>query len=129
MSTSLNHLLDLPDELHEPYVPPVTSIPSTPRPPESLRDELEAKTKTVAHMFKHGMEAELSPAEDVEALKQFNNLTRDRPTTITPIPGVILKLSALLTQYDYDVIKDAERMRTYVTNRLLEESHPQMPVT
>lgn len=37
-------------------------------------------------------------------------------------PGAILKLEALLSEYDYEVVEDARRLRTYVTNRLLEES-------
>jgi hypothetical protein len=38
------------------------------------------------------------------------------------LPGVMLKLEALLTEYDYSIIHDAQQVRTYVTNRLLEET-------
>jgi hypothetical protein len=38
------------------------------------------------------------------------------------LPGVMLKLEALLTEYDHSIIHDAQQMRNYVTNRLLEET-------
>jgi len=34
----------------------------------------------------------------------------------------MLKLEALLTEYDHSIIHDAQQMRNYVTNRLLEET-------
>ena len=36
------------------------------------------------------------------------------------VPGVAKKLSALLNEYDHQVIKDAQQARTYITNRLVE---------
>lgn len=38
------------------------------------------------------------------------------------LPGVMRKLDALLTEYDYSFLEEANRIRNYVTNRLLEES-------
>ena len=38
-----------------------------------------------------------------------------------------MKLGALLSEYDHEVVRDAVQMRQYITNRLLEESDPKMP--
>jgi len=37
-------------------------------------------------------------------------------------PGLVVKLEALLAEYDYQIIDEAVKLRTYVTNRLIEES-------
>lgn len=58
--------------------------------------------------------------EDIarDAFIQGRNLT----TYEMKIPGVVMKLDALLTEYDYSIIEDANRLRNYVVNRLIEES-------
>jgi hypothetical protein len=38
------------------------------------------------------------------------------------MPGVVRHLDLMLTEYDYSLIEDADRIRNYVVNRLLEES-------
>lgn len=38
------------------------------------------------------------------------------------LPGVVTQLSAMLAQYDKEVVKSAAQLRTYITNRLLLET-------
>jgi hypothetical protein len=38
------------------------------------------------------------------------------------VPGVITHLSAMLNEYDKTVVKSAHQLRTYVTNKLIEET-------
>jgi len=42
-------------------------------------------------------------------------------------PGLVVKLEALLAEYDYQIIDEAVKLRTYVTNRLIEESDDKDP--
>lgn len=130
MQTILQHLIDLPEEI-ETYEPRVEHAPldTLIRSPETEREAVEAKAKTTAVLFQHGMEATMDSEEELEATKQFHRLLQHKPMELNRInqPGIILKLAALLSEYDYEVLRDAEQMRTYVTNRLLEESHPDMP--
>ena len=37
---------------------------------------------------------------------------------------MVLLLEALLSEYDYDLLEEAQTIRRYVTNRLIEESSP-----
>lgn len=126
----LQHLIDSPDpcEAYEPLVERAP-IETLIRPPGSTREELKAKAQSAAALLAHGMEATLDEAEDTTAMQQFNNILQSRvinPATLVK-PGVILKLTALLSEYDHQVVRDAQQMRTYVTNRLLQESDPKMP--
>lgn len=130
MQTILQHLLDLPDDI-EVYEPRVEHAPieTLLRQPETERDEIKARAKTTTVLFQHGMEATLDEVEDTEANKQFHALIQGRPVETNKLtrPGIILKLAALLSEYDYEVVRDAVQMRTYITNRLLQESAPEMP--
>lgn len=132
MPVLLQHLIELPEDFEpEAYEPRVEHAPieTLIHSPKDLREELRAKTRSTAVLFQHGMEATMDDAEELEANRQFHRLVQNRPveTALLDRPGVILKLSALLSEYDYEVVRDAEQMRTYITNRLLEESSPDMP--
>ena len=63
---------------------------------------------------------------DAESEHLAQNIFRDgRPITKTELrmPEVVVKLDALLTEYDYDLLADAAKIRNYVVNKLVEESH------
>lgn len=119
----LQHLIEL-DEL-EAIDPPILRGDVL-RAPVSLRDEVDAKAKSVTRLLAAGMEADLSVPEEEEASRKFYQSVQQVPISPAKMhqPGVILKLSALLTEYDHEVVHEAASMRKYVTNRLFEETDP-----
>ena len=131
MRIPLQNLIEMDEPPEDAYDPLVEHAPmdALMRQPKNDRDLIQARAKSVVTLLSHGMEAELDDAEDSEARKQFHSLTQKR--TLDPHslmrPAVIMKLSALLSEYDYEVVRDAEQIRTYVTNRLIEESDSKMP--
>lgn len=65
----------------------------------------------------------IEPGDAQAAAHMF--ATSHIPVRPAPRPGSILKLEALLTEYDHQVVESATQLRTYVTNKLIEESsHP-----
>lgn len=124
MQTPLNHLIEASEyDALEPQVERV-DFQFALRSPRNAREELQAKAKSVATMMAAGMEVAISDEEETEALQQFNRETQQLPITPSSKPAVVLKLAALLSEYDYEVVHEAAQMRKYVTNRLLEESGP-----
>ena len=96
---------------------------------ESPAEELEFRERahvlcrTVLTTYGGQDGVEITAADEREAAHMFS--TGTIPVRPAPRPGGILKLEALLTEYDYQVVGSAVQVRTYVTNRLLEEStHP-----
>lgn len=106
----------------------VTPEVGLPLPDEhtTLTEELDFREK--AHVLcrtvlaTHGGQEhiEVTDADSREAAQMF--ATSTIPYKPAPRPGAILKLEALLTQYDHQVVTDAVQLRTYVTNKLIEES-------
>ena len=129
MRIPLQNLIDYED----PFEPMVSHAPMERlmRQPTSDQEEVLTRARAVAALFSCGMEASLDDDEETVADQQFDMLTRDKPISVATLhqPGIILKLSALLSEYDYQVVQDAGQMRTYITNRLLEESDPKMPAS
>ena len=127
----LQHLLDLPEDL-EAYTPLVErGAAHNMVDPASERDNIKARARTTAVLLTHGLEAGITDDEDTEANKQFHKHLHQQPISPRTLenPAIILKLSALMSEYDYEVVRDANQMRAYVTNRLLEESSPDKPPT
>ncbi len=103
------------------HVPPIERVPITPLPPLSERERIHVAAVTAIAEVQLG--APLNITEDDENLAR--QIVRDgrAPTkTERQRPGVVLKLEALLSTYDYEVVDEARQLRAYVTNRLLEES-------
>lgn len=126
----LQHLLDH-DDYDEPIEPYIErgALASMLRSPRNARDELKAKTNTIAVQLAAGMELALDDEEETVAMQQFNREIQQmniQPAGLNR-PAVVLKLTALLSEYDHEVVRDAVQMRQYVTNRLLEESDPKQP--
>ena len=130
MNNSLAHLLDMPDDLgaYEPLIERGV-LEDLIHTPTSERALLMAKAKTVGVMLQYGLEATVDDEEETAALQQFNRSVQQLPISQAALnsPAIIMKLTALLSEYDYSVVRDAAQMRTYVTNRLVEESDPKMP--
>ena len=103
-------------------IPPIERVPIEPLPPLSERERIHAAAMTAISLFQLGDESITMTEED-------ENIARDAFTEgrkLTPyemqMPGVVMKLDALLSEYDYSIIEDANRLRNYVVNRLIEES-------
>lgn len=62
---------------------------------------------------------------DPESERLAQNIFRDGRTptkTELRMPEMVVKLNLLLTEYDYNLLDDAEKMRNYVVNKLIQES-------
>lgn len=85
-----------------------------------FREKAHVLCRTVLHTHGGQEYVPVSDADSREAAHMF--ATSTIPTRPAPRPGAILKLEALLTEYDHRVVESAAQLRTYVTNRLIEES-------
>jgi len=125
MDYILQNLIDMPDDF-QPYEPHVERAPidTLIRPPVSDREEVLSRARTSGMLLASGMEASMDDREEQIAAQEFHHLLQQKPMQTAKLtkPGIVLKLAALLSEYDHKVVRDAEQMRTYVTNRLLEES-------
>ena len=129
----LHHLIDRfePDDFH-PITPQIERVgASAIRRPKSQVEQVAAAAKTTAKLFHAGMEAVLDKVEEQTAQALLiQQVTQDGtpapllPATTVMQPGVILKLAALIAQYDHKVVKTTEQLRMYTINRLIEESAP-----
>jgi hypothetical protein len=80
-------------------------------------------------MAPYGLEAALDEVEEQAATDLFLQHAAQKKMDLTVLnqPGMVIKLGALLSEYDHDIIKDAQQIRTFVKNRLLEEAAPEKP--
>jgi hypothetical protein len=126
MQTPLQHLIE--HDYAEAIEPPVQRgrLSDMMRKPRSLRDEVDSKAMAAAALFHAGMDVTLDEEEEKVAGAVFQNEIRQLPIKPAGLANtaVVLKLSALLSEYDHEIVHEAAQMRKYVTNRLLEESDP-----
>lgn len=114
----------------------ITAIPelSHPLPSDeaatlSLHEKTAALFKTVEFMEAFGPTAEPTEEDKVRARAALHDSVSkaDDPsklptTTIANTPGSVKHLKEILSEYDHVVVKSAVQIRTFVTNRLIEES-------
>lgn len=121
-----NELLD-PDDLNiEVLVPPLDAFAPEPMKITDTREKIHAAAMTACALLAMGDdEIEQSEIEDGRDLARIIFRDGREPTTAElQRPAVVLHLEALLSEYDYELLGEAKTLRTYVTNRLLEESSP-----
>jgi hypothetical protein len=107
-------------------VPPVERVPDEGAQKPSVREEIFAVANTAHLLAQLGEDIEISPEDEAQAQDLFE--TGRVPNTYErTIPGVMLKLEALLTQYDYSLLEDAAKIRNFVTNKLIEETNDPDP--
>lgn len=84
------------------------------------------KLRAAANTAKTLAELDNKPIEiSEESAHLAQTIFRDgRPITKLEMrmPEVVVKLDALLTAYDYDLLADATRIRNYVVNKLIQEA-------
>lgn len=102
-------------------VPPLEQVPIQPLPPLSERERIHACAMTAISLMQLGEDISVTDDDEAIARAVFSE-GRTLSQAEMKMPGVVLKLDALLNEYDYALIEDANRIRNYVVNRLLEES-------
>jgi len=119
----LEFLLDDKD-----LIPPVEQMPMEPQEKLNTREEVYAAANTADFLALLGDEEAKEVGFDDENMARDLFETGREPTAHEKkLPGVMKKLNALLDEYDHMIIDDAQQVRTYVTNRLLEESSDEDP--
>lgn len=119
---TLDFLLQNEDGL----VPPLDQIPIDNSPKLTDREDIHASAKTAELLKTLGDDIKVSD-EDANRAQELFESTRTPTKHERKLPGVMMHLNAMLTQYDHLIIQDAQQVRTYVTNRLLEESSDDDP--
>jgi len=119
----LEFLLDDKD-----LIPPLEQVPMEQQDKLGTREEIFAAAKTAEYMAELGDEnaSEMSEDDENRARDLFES-ARVPTKHEKQLPGVMRKLNSLLDEYDHMIIDDAQQVRTYVTNRLLEESSDDDP--
>lgn len=103
------------------YTPPIDyDIPFADYPPrfEDVRDRVQAAVNALALM-----DVQIA-VTDADADKARDLFLSEKPPTNEQLshPETVVHLHAMLTAYDHMVIKSAAQLRTYITNKLLEET-------
>ena len=97
----------------------------TPEEMEQFRERAKAARATLQELMSDGAEVPLSQ-EDSKVAHEIFAGQRSLSVARTP-PGAILKLEALLDEYDHEFLGANRRITNYVTSRLLEESQDEDP--
>ena len=107
----------------EPLLPTLDQVPLGAEPQRlNDREDIFASAQT-ARLENELDEKDIFIDEDDESRAQEIFTSGRSPSKYErTLPGVMLKLEALLTEYDHNIIEDANQIRVYVTNRLLEET-------
>lgn len=92
----------------------------------ALRTKAQAACGTAATLLDEGYEYDPPKIEDLRAegldvLKHIN-AGQASPTQIMTSPEGALYIDRILSQYDMEVVRDAKRLRNYVTNKLILET-------
>lgn len=100
-----------------------TDVPFADYPPtfEDLQARINAAFNSVAEIYDD------VPVTDVDATTARGVLSGTiKPTEVVlSSPGTVVQLKAILDEYDKTVVQSAQQIRTYVTNKLIEDStHP-----
>ena len=109
-------------------VPPLEQVPMEPQTEKlTEREEIFVAANTADFLAALGDEEAKTDETDAERARDLFETARVPTKHEKQLPGVMRHLNALLSEYDHMVIKDAQQVRTYVTNRLLEESNDDDP--
>lgn len=120
---TLNHLLNFDPEDPQPYMPHLERVSEDEivyARDINYREEVRARARSVIELMQHGMEvfdtvnADLTAAEILQEREPLENHIHK--------PDVILRLEALMSEFDHEVVQDVVRMRRFVTNKLMVEA-------
>lgn len=97
----------------------------TPEEAEQFRERAKAACRTIQELIDAGAEVNITEEDSRTAHQLFANNT---PVNVSRASaGTVLKLEALLTEFDHEFLNANKRITNYVTNRLLEESIDEDP--
>lgn len=86
------------------------------------KDKLAVAANTANLLEELGGTIDFSEADEYAARELLKGAKDKQSTRALTVPGVAKKLGVLLSEYDHQVIKDAQQARTFITNRLIELS-------
>ena len=121
--TSMNHLLNFDPEDPTPYLPEIERVSEDEllfARDLSYREDVRARARSAIELMQHGMQIEDTNQSEKLATEIFTERTAYTPHKEKP--DVILRLEALLSEYDHDVVQESVQLRRYVTNKLLDEA-------
>jgi hypothetical protein len=101
-----------------------TDIPFAPFPPSyaDLRERVDAAFRAIAEVATEGVQVS---EEDISAAHAVLADPTKATEKVLSSPGAVVQIKALLSEYDHLVVQSAAQIRTYVTNRLIQDSsHP-----
>lgn len=88
--------------------------------PATDKEKIAVAANTAALIEQIGGSLDFSPEDERKAQELIKGTQRVEKTVSSP--GVAVKLAAIMTHYDYQVVEDAQQARTFITNRLIELS-------
>lgn len=92
----------------------------------ALRAKAQAACITAATLLDEGYEYDTPEPETLRMqaadVLKYINAGQAAPTQIMTTPEGALYIDRILTQYDMEVVRDAKRLRNYVTNKLILET-------
>lgn len=94
----------------------------TPHPPASNVEEIRARAASAELLMKHGLDVTPITEEQREESRAIFEGTKEQTAVAAMEPEVVLHLRELLNEYDYQVVREAQQLRNYVTNRLILET-------
>lgn len=114
---------------------PISVTPDSSHPlPDSFEDQIGASlaenariaASTASLMSELGMPFEMTEEDEKKAQSLFRSVnttkkTQNNPPDLYDAP-VAIRLTALLSEFDKAIVKDAIQARTYITNKLLDIS-------
>jgi hypothetical protein len=88
--------------------------------PAVYKDRLAVAANTASLIEDLGGSIDMTEADAYAARELLKSSKEKGSTRALQIPAVAKKLNLLLSEYDYQVIKDVQQARTFITNRLVE---------
>ncbi len=120
---NMNEILDISPDEPDVILPPIERVDEDEilfAKDLTYREEVRARARTILELMEHGMQVEETEQTERDATAVFTE--KDDLAKHEDKPDVILRLEAMLTEYDHEVVDDAVRMRRFIMNRLMEES-------
>jgi hypothetical protein len=104
--------------MYKPEIELDNSFAEAPPDFKDLKARVDAAIRTMEFMDQKPV---VQPPEKAEARAVFAGAL-PHTSEVMHKPAVIVHLKLLLSEYDKEVVANAAQLRTYVTNRLIEES-------
>lgn len=90
--------------------------------PVTHKDKLTVAANTAELLEQLGGTIDMSEQDEHAARELIKGAKTPSAMRQLQVPAVARKLGALLSEYDHQVLKDAQQARTFITNRLIELS-------